>query len=144
MSTSQIPTSTASTTSVLGGAPTTTTATPAGGVLGENQFLDLLMTQMKDQDPMNPSDPSQYMAELAQFTSVEQETTTAKSTATLQSEQNASSAVALIGHGVSYIDPTTSKPATGTVQSVQFGSSGPTLTINGTAGISLGAINQVQ
>ena len=127
----------------IGGTPASASSTPPGGALGETQFLKLLMTQMQDQDPLNPGDPTQYMAELAQFTSVEQETNVASSTAALTQEQNAATAIALIGHSVTYIDATTGQQTTGTVQSVQVGGGTPTLTINGTAGIGLSQINQV-
>jgi len=43
-----------------------------GGALGKDQFLKLLVAQMKNQDPMNPMDSSQMAAQLAQFSSVEQ------------------------------------------------------------------------
>ncbi len=44
----------------------------AGGALGKDQFLQLLVAQMKNQDPENPMDGSQMAAQLAQFSSVEQ------------------------------------------------------------------------
>ena len=111
----------------------------------QNQFLQMLMTELKNQNPMNPnsSDPMSFVTELAQFTSVEQQTNTAQSTATLASGQNTASAIALLGHTVNYTDPTSGASDTGTVQSVEFSSSGPTLTINGTAGISASAVNEV-
>jgi flagellar basal-body rod modification protein FlgD len=40
--------------------------------LDKDAFMTLLVTQLKNQDPMNPSDSSQLAAQLAQFTSVEQ------------------------------------------------------------------------
>ncbi len=40
--------------------------------LGKDAFLQLLVTQMKYQDPMNPADSTQYMSQLAQFTSLEE------------------------------------------------------------------------
>src|SRR3954462_6841171 len=42
------------------------------GVLGKNEFLKLLVAQMKNQDPMNPSSGDQMAAQLAQFSSLEQ------------------------------------------------------------------------
>ena len=42
--------------------------------LGENDFLTLLITQLKNQDPSNPQDSSAFVAELAQFSSLQQET----------------------------------------------------------------------
>ena len=44
----------------------------AGGALGKDQFLQLLVAQMKNQDPLNPMDGTQMAAQLAQFSSVEQ------------------------------------------------------------------------
>src|SRR5205085_11868345 len=44
----------------------------AGGALGKDQFLQLLVAQMKNQDPLSPMDGSQMAAQLAQFSSVEQ------------------------------------------------------------------------
>ncbi len=40
--------------------------------LGKNDFLKLLVTQMRNQDPINPMDGKEFAAQLAQFNSVEQ------------------------------------------------------------------------
>ena len=40
--------------------------------LGKDEFLKLLVAQMKNQDPLNPMDGQQMAAQLAQFSSVEQ------------------------------------------------------------------------
>lgn len=50
---------------------TNTSATSPGG-LGKDDFMKLLIQQMKNQDPMNPMDGSQFAAQLAQFSSLEQ------------------------------------------------------------------------
>lgn len=48
-------------------------ASPApGGAMGKDQFLQLLVTQMKNQDPLNPMDGTQMASQLAQFSTVEQ------------------------------------------------------------------------
>ena len=39
-----------------------------------DRFLKLLTAQMKHQDPMQPTDPTQFVAQLAQFSQVEQQT----------------------------------------------------------------------
>lgn len=45
--------------------------------LGKDAFLQLLVTQLKNQDPLEPQDNSSYIAELAQFSSLEQMTNVA-------------------------------------------------------------------
>lgn len=42
------------------------------GAMGKDEFLKLLVTQLGNQDPLNPMDGQQFAAQLAQFTSVEQ------------------------------------------------------------------------
>ena len=47
------------------------TASPSTAVT-KNMFLQLLVAQLKNQDPLNPSDPAQFMSQLAQFQQLEQ------------------------------------------------------------------------
>jgi flagellar basal-body rod modification protein FlgD len=42
------------------------------GTLGKEDFMRLLIEQMKAQDPLNPQDPADFTAQLAQFSSLEQ------------------------------------------------------------------------
>lgn len=46
--------------------------TNASSMVDYNQFLQLLIAQMKNQDPTSPMDPSQQIAQLASFSNVEQ------------------------------------------------------------------------
>jgi flagellar basal-body rod modification protein FlgD len=129
-------------------ATTNTTATNSSSSslpITQDQFLQMLMTELQNQNPMNPnsSDPMSFVTELAQFTQVEQETDTAQSTATIASSQSTASAIALLGHNVNYTDPTTGATDSGTVQSVDITSSGPSLTINGTSGIAPSGVTEV-
>ena len=43
-----------------------------GGTLGKDEFLQLLVSQLRNQDPLNPAEPQEFAAQLAQFSSVEQ------------------------------------------------------------------------
>jgi flagellar basal-body rod modification protein FlgD len=107
------------------------------GVLGQNDFLKLMIAQLQAQNPLEPANGNEYVTELAQFTQLEQ-------TTNLASASELSSAVQLIGHTVSYSDPSTGAEATGKVESVQSTTSGPTLTIEGVAGVKIASVSEVK
>ena len=118
-----------------------TTGSPASaenpnGVLGQNDFLKLMIAQLQAQNPLEPSNGNEYVTELAQFTQLEQ-------TTNLATSSELSNAVQLIGHTVKYSDPVTGAAATGTVQSVQSGTSGPTVTVEGIPGVKVSSISEV-
>ena len=54
-------------------APEVTTAAPRSRAeMQQNQFLQLLVAQLKGQNPLNPTDGAEFVAQLAQFSSLEQ------------------------------------------------------------------------
>jgi flagellar basal-body rod modification protein FlgD len=113
-------------------------ATPENpnGVLGQNDFLKLMVAQLKAQNPLEPGNSNEYLNEIAQFTQVEQMTN-------LASSGELTGAVQLIGRTVSY-NSASGVPARGVVQSVQSDSSGTTVTIEGVAGVKLASITEVE
>ncbi len=55
-------------------APRSASSSSAGSATVDyNQFLQLLVTQLRHQDPTSPNDPAQFMSQLASFSSVEQQ-----------------------------------------------------------------------
>lgn len=50
----------------------TASATRAGAALGQDAFLTLLMTQLRYQDPTAPQADGEFLAQLAQFSTLEQ------------------------------------------------------------------------
>ena len=54
-------------------------ASSSNSALGKDAFLQLLVTQMQYQDPLDPQDNSEYLAQLAQFSALEQMTNVAES-----------------------------------------------------------------
>ena len=84
-----------------------TSSAVKGGQLGKQEFLQLLVTQLRHQDPLNPSDPQDFAAQLAQFSTLEQLVNIGdqlkESAATDQAlirMYNSSSALSLIGKSV--------------------------------------------
>ena len=73
--------------------------------LGKDEFLKLMMAQLAQQDPTAPSDSNAFVAQLAQFTSLEQMqnvNSTLQSMLIGQASQNNSGAVNLVGKDVLY------------------------------------------
>lgn len=56
----------------LTGAVSNTTTTSSNSSLDKEAFLQLLATEMKYQDPLEPTSNTEYMSQLAQFSTVEQ------------------------------------------------------------------------
>lgn len=54
------------------GASPSPAASNAGTQVTKNMFLQLLVAQIKNQDPLNPADGTQFLTQLAQFQSLEQ------------------------------------------------------------------------
>lgn len=51
---------------------TSSTSSTTGSDLGKDAFLNLLVTQLQYQDPLNPSDDQEFLAQMAQFSALEQ------------------------------------------------------------------------
>ena len=51
---------------------TSNALTSSVSALGKDDFLLLLVTQLQNQDPLNPNDPTEFTAQLAQFSTLEQ------------------------------------------------------------------------
>ncbi|HEX3765014.1 MAG TPA: flagellar hook assembly protein FlgD [Kofleriaceae bacterium] len=88
-----------STTATSGVNPTAATATATSGALtgSKDEFLKLFMAQLENQDPMSPQDPSNMVAQLAQFSSVEQATETNQQLSDLIAAQNSTASASLSG-----------------------------------------------
>ncbi|MBR1420556.1 MAG: flagellar biosynthesis protein FlgD [Selenomonadaceae bacterium] len=65
--------------------------------LGKDAFLLLLVTQMQNQDPLDPQDNGEYLAQLAQFSALEQMTNVAENLEELQDVVNNIDTSVLVG-----------------------------------------------
>ena len=92
--------------------------------------MKLLVAQMKYQDPSNPTDSSQFLAQSAQFTALEKMSAVADQTNQLVNLQMAFGASSMIGKTVSY-PGSDGTNKTGVVTAARFESTGPVLQVNG-------------
>src|SRR5262245_10590285 len=89
-------------TSITGSSTNTTANAADKAMLGKDDFLKLLVTQLQHQDPMNPVDDKDFMGQMAQFTSVEQLSNMASSIQLMSTASQSTQSVALIGKTVSW------------------------------------------
>lgn len=94
--------------------------TPA---LGEADFLKLLVTQMESQDPLNPQSPTDFVAQLAQFS-------TLTASQNMQTDMSALQASNLIGSTVG-VTATDGTMVSGQVSGVLIQSGTPQIVVNG-------------
>lgn len=121
----------------------TTSTTPMTmnpkGALGQNAFLQLLVTQLQNQDPLQPQNNTQMIAQLAQFSSLEQMTnisqTDTQVLSALQSLETMTSmafAHQLIGTQVAVTDSSGTKTS-GTVSAITMNQGQPQVVVGGTS-----------
>jgi flagellar basal-body rod modification protein FlgD len=79
-----------------------TTSSIASSSALQSQFLNLLVTQLKHQDPTNPMDSNQMTAELAQFSQLEQLENLSSQFSSVLSTTEKSYANSLVGKTVTY------------------------------------------
>jgi len=109
--------------------PITGAASSAAGgqAMGKDAFMKLLVNQIRNQDPMAPTDNQAFIAQLAQFSSLEQMQTMNENIvglAVLQQNnallEQLTSSSALIGQNVTWSDAETGLEQSGTVSSVKI------------------------
>ncbi|WP_210493806.1 flagellar hook capping FlgD N-terminal domain-containing protein [Patulibacter sp. SYSU D01012] len=110
--------------------------------LSKDAFLKLMTTQLRHQDPLKPVDDTAFLAQMAQFTTLEQITNLGDISTMQLNAQASSQALALSGRTVTYQDRDGGSH-TGVVTSVTFEKGVPTLTIGGATGIAPSSVISV-
>jgi flagellar basal-body rod modification protein FlgD len=95
--------------------------------LDKDTFLKLLVAQLRFQNPLNPSDPTEFMSQTAQFTLVEQMENMAKAQASVTLSQQLSTASTMVGKQITWLK--SGKPATGIVDSAKIVDGVPVLMV---------------
>jgi len=107
------------------------TTSPASN-LGLQDFLKILLTQLSYQDPLKPMDNQEFMAQIAQFTSLEQTQQLNDKLDQLITNQAALQSVGLIGRKVDI--QTSTGQVTGTVASLSLQGESPLISVAVTGG----------
>lgn len=108
----------------------------------QDMFLQLLVAQLKYQNPLDPMDSNQFMAQSAQFTTVEKlEELTSKLSETLANDR-LGTATGMIGRDVTFQRPD-GGTTTQTVQGVRFAALGPSLVLGDGSEIGMADILEV-
>lgn len=94
--------------------PYNTTGTAIGGndtvrvakkTLGQDDFMKILATQFQTQDPMKPIEDTAFIAQMAQFSALEQASAVTREISLLRGSQDVATANSYLGHLVTVGDP---------------------------------------
>lgn len=132
-------TSSAASNLAWGGAAARTTKKTA---LGSEDFMKLLAVQFQSQDPMKPMEDTAFIAQMAQFSALEQSNSLVTQMSLLRADQQNLSAGGMLGRTVTVAGDDGS-PVTGQVDAVENSSSGPILVI-GDEKYPLSAVQRVE
>ncbi|MFL6665446.1 MAG: flagellar hook assembly protein FlgD [Rhizobacter sp.] len=116
-----------------------TAATPSSDLqtagISQQDFFRILVAQLSFQDPLKPIDNQAFIAQIAQFTALEQARQTNDNISTLLTVQSATQAIGLIGRTVEVATATGS--VVGTVTTLTFDQGKPLLTVHTSDGQTL-------
>ena len=105
-------------------------------------FLTLLLTQLTQQDPLKPMDNTQFLAQLAQFTTLQQTSVMTQDMQQLLSTQVSSQSIGLLGRNVTFTGANGSAQ-TGPVLGVKFQGGQAFLSVQVTSGGSSNVVDGV-
>ncbi len=106
----------------------TTTGAASQKTLGQDDFLKLLAQQFQSQDPMKPMEDTSFIAQMAQFTSLQQSSSMSKDMAAMRSDQQRATANSYLGHTVT-VDAGKGETISGSVTGVEMVDGTPRLVI---------------
>lgn len=117
------------TSSLLNTRPSSSSAVPSGG--SSVDFMKLLMTQMRNQNPMDPQTGTDFMGQVAQFSQLDGINKINQNFSDLMALQGLTQGANLIGKTVTYAKDATGATARGVVGSVAMASGKIQLVVNG-------------
>ena len=123
--------------------PVSASTSNASSSIGLQDFLKILLTQLSYQDPLKPMDNQQFMAQMAQFTTLQQTQALNTKLDELLSTQASLQSVGLLGKTIEF--NTSSGTVQGTVTALSLSGSAPSLTVRTSDGTTLSdvALSQI-
>lgn len=113
--------------------PTSGLPTPAAqtDLFSSEGFLKILSSQIRSQNPLEPMKDTEFIAQMAQFSQLEQVTSVAKDMKALTMSSQLAQGASLIGKDVTYMPAGTTTPVTGRVDSLTMSGGAMSLIVGG-------------
>lgn len=124
-------------------APGTTTTTASTNALGKDDFMKLLIAQLSHQNPLDPLNDQQFIAQMSQLSSLDATQNMNKTLTSMVASGQRAQALQMVGRDVTYTDADTLEPKTGKVSAVLLHDAAPVLLIGG-AQIPFDSVQSVQ
>ena len=119
------------------------TVSSANKDVTQNQFLQLLVTEMRNQDPTQPTDETQTLSQLAQFSSLEQMTNLNQTMTQGNTYNQITQGASLIGKTVTTSGSSTTAGISGVVSAVTINSGKTYLEVGGQS-VDASTVTQIQ
>jgi flagellar basal-body rod modification protein FlgD len=121
---------------------TSSTSTNSLQTLTANDFVSFLVTQLQNQDPLNPTDSNQMLSQLSEIGQLQSTTQLDSSLTTMTQQNQVAAASGMIGKAVQGTDQN-NNPVSGNVTSVQVTTSGANLLLDSGSTLSLSNVTSI-
>src|SRR5437764_11329382 len=120
---------------------TATQSSTSSNAVNKDTLLKLLVAQLRYQNPMSPTDSTQFLQQTATFTEVENLQDIVTQTTNLLAAQKTTQATGMLGQQITATGAD-GKDITGLVTGMRLTADGPVLKVNGTE-VNLSAVTQI-
>jgi flagellar basal-body rod modification protein FlgD len=115
--------------STLGSAASSSSSTSSANTLTANDFIQFMITELQNQDPLSPTDPNAMLQQISEIGQLQSSTTLQTDLTGMVQQNQVSAASAMIGKEVQGTDANNNS-ITGIVSAVQVSSSGVSLELS--------------
>lgn len=109
----------------------------SSNTIDQDGFIKLFLSQLQFQDPLEPVDNREFLAQLAQFSNLEQSRQLSLNSEGMLSMNATSQSLSLLSRRIE-VTQASGNTATGVVKAIEFSASGPLLTVETSAGVLTG------